>query len=156
MAYLDSQAVVNQLWFLEGPWLVTLPYFLQSLNPLFIHSLPVQVCLICLVSLSLRIQRLILLHFLQNGIPLQYSWLGDPMDREPGGLLSMESQRVRHDWVTFTSLPSLYISLRVFQGSVCPIRLPGSIQGWKHRLWVQNAWFHLAHLVPGQLHTWSL
>jgi len=32
-----------------------------------------------------------------NGNPLQYSCLGNPMDREPGGLQSMESQRVGHD-----------------------------------------------------------
>ena len=33
-----------------------------------------------------------------NGYPLQYSCLENPMDREePGGLLSMGSQRVRHD-----------------------------------------------------------
>ena len=32
-----------------------------------------------------------------NGNPLQYSCLENLMDREPGGLQSMESQRVRHD-----------------------------------------------------------
>ena len=32
--------------------------------------------------------------------PLQYSCLGNPM--EPGGLQSMGSQRVRHDWATNT------------------------------------------------------
>ena len=35
-----------------------------------------------------------------NGDPLQYSWLENPM--EPGGLQSMESQRVGHDWATNT------------------------------------------------------
>ena len=34
-----------------------------------------------------------------NGNPLQHSCLGNPMDREPGGLQSMGSQRVRHDLV---------------------------------------------------------
>ena len=52
-----------------------------------------------------------------------------PWIEEPGGLQSMESKRVGHDRVTFTSLPSLYISLLLFLGFVCPIRLPGSIQG---------------------------
>ena len=52
-----------------------------------------------------------------------------PWIEEPGGLQSMESKRVRHDRVAFTSLPSLYIALLLFLGSVCPIRLPGSIQG---------------------------
>ena len=31
-----------------------------------------------------------------NGIPLQYSYLGNLME-DPGGLPSMESQRVGHD-----------------------------------------------------------
>ena len=34
-----------------------------------------------------------------NGTPLQDSCLENPMDREPGRLQSMGSQRVRHDWV---------------------------------------------------------
>ena len=34
------------------------------------------------------------------GYPLQYSCLGNPMDRGTAGLQSMESQRVRHDGVT--------------------------------------------------------
>ena len=33
-----------------------------------------------------------------NGSPLQYSILEDPRDGEPGGLLSMGSHRVGHDW----------------------------------------------------------
>ena len=32
-----------------------------------------------------------------NGNPLQYSCLGNPMDREPGRLQSMELQRVGHN-----------------------------------------------------------
>ena len=32
-----------------------------------------------------------------NDNPLQYSCLENSMDREPGGLQSMGSQRVRHD-----------------------------------------------------------
>ena len=35
-----------------------------------------------------------------NGNPLQYSCLGNPMTEEPGGLQTVEPQRVRHDWVT--------------------------------------------------------
>ena len=31
-----------------------------------------------------------------NGNPLQYSWLGNPMDREPGGLQSMG---LRKSWM---------------------------------------------------------
>ena len=44
-----------------------------------------------------------------NGYPLQYSCLENSMDREePGGLQSMGSQRIRHNWATdtFTSLSS--------------------------------------------------
>ena len=33
-----------------------------------------------------------------HGTPLQYSCLENPMAEEPGGLQSMGSQRVRHDW----------------------------------------------------------
>ena len=34
-----------------------------------------------------------------NGTSLQYSCLENPMSEEPGGLLSMGSHRVGHDWV---------------------------------------------------------
>ena len=37
-----------------------------------------------------------------NGDPLQYSCLGNSMDRGHGGLQSMGLQRVRHNCVTFT------------------------------------------------------
>ena len=37
-----------------------------------------------------------------NGNLLQYPCLNNPMDRGPGGLQSMGSQRVGHDWVTNT------------------------------------------------------
>ena len=39
-----------------------------------------------------------------NGNPLQYSCLGNPMDRGADGLWSTVSQRVRHAWVTNTYL----------------------------------------------------
>ena len=39
-----------------------------------------------------------------TGTPLQYSCLENPMDRGAGGLLSMGSHRVRHDWATSLSL----------------------------------------------------
>ena len=35
-----------------------------------------------------------------NGNPFQHSCLGNPWTEEPGGLWSMESQRVREDFVT--------------------------------------------------------
>ena len=34
-----------------------------------------------------------------HGNPLQYSFLENPWTEEPGGLQSLQSQRVRHDWV---------------------------------------------------------
>ena len=37
-----------------------------------------------------------------KGNALQYSCLGNPRIEEPGGLHSMGSRRVRHDWATFT------------------------------------------------------
>ena len=36
-----------------------------------------------------------------NGNPLQYSCLGNPMDRAVGGLESVGSQRVGHSWATY-------------------------------------------------------
>ena len=38
-----------------------------------------------------------------NGNPLQCSCLENPRDGEPGGLLSMGSYRVRHDWSDLTA-----------------------------------------------------
>ena len=51
-----------------------------------------------------------------NGTPLQYSCLENPRTEEPGGLQSMGSQRVRHDWVTSLSL------LRVGEGNGSPLQ----------------------------------
>ena len=42
-----------------------------------------------------------------HGNPLQYSCLENPMDRGPGGLQSIASQRVRHDW---SNLAHTYVS----------------------------------------------
>ena len=39
-----------------------------------------------------------------NGTPLQYSCLENPWTEEPGGLQSMGSLRVGHDWATSVSL----------------------------------------------------
>ena len=43
-----------------------------------------------------------------NGYPLQYSCLENPMEEETGGLQFMESQRIRHHWVTNTFHFSLW------------------------------------------------
>ena len=42
-----------------------------------------------------------------HGNSLQYSCLRNPWTEEPGGLQSMRSQSVRHDWATFTFTPTL-------------------------------------------------
>ena len=47
-----------------------------------------------------------------NGNPLQYSCLENPVDGEPGGLWSVGSQRVRHDW---KDLARISIQIRVMQ-----------------------------------------
>ena len=60
-----------------------------------------------------------------NGTPLQYSWLENPMDR--GGLQSMGSLRVRHDWATSLSLFTFIHWRRKWQPT--PVFLPGESQG---------------------------
>ena len=40
-----------------------------------------------------------------NGNPLQYFFLENPMDRGDGGLQSIGSQRLRHDWSDLTQHP---------------------------------------------------
>ena len=44
-----------------------------------------------------------------NGNPLQCSCLENPRDGEPGGLPSMGSHRVRHNWSDFTAAAAAYI-----------------------------------------------
>ena len=44
-----------------------------------------------------------------NGNPLQYSCLGNPVDREPGGLKSMGLQRVGQDWACTHTHTHIYI-----------------------------------------------
>ena len=60
-----------------------------------------------------------------NGTPLQYSCLENPM--EPGGLQSMGSQRVRHDWATSLSLFTFLHWRRKWQPT--PMFLPGESLG---------------------------
>ena len=60
-----------------------------------------------------------------NGTPLQYSRLENPM--EPGGLQSMGSLRVGHDWATSLSLFTFMHWRR--QWHPTPVFLPGESQG---------------------------
>ena len=50
----------------------------------------------------------------RNDYALQDSCLKNSMDREPGGLQSTGSQRVRHNWVTFTFTLSFHKGLYIF------------------------------------------
>ena len=43
-----------------------------------------------------------------NGTPLHYSCLENSMDRDPGGLQSIKSQRVRHDWAHMHDIYNIY------------------------------------------------
>ena len=63
-----------------------------------------------------------------NGNPLQYSCLENPMDREPGRLHSVGSQRVRREQLTLLLLllwkpgPNFWLSQKsVFHKSVSPV-----------------------------------
>ena len=51
-----------------------------------------------------------------------------PWAEEPGGLQSMGSQRVRHNWVTPLSLFTFMHWRRKWQPT--PVFLPGEFQGW--------------------------
>ena len=51
-----------------------------------------------------------------TGNPLKYSFLGNSMDREPEGLQSMGSQRVRHDWTCMHALTHTHTPLGVVAG----------------------------------------
>ena len=62
-----------------------------------------------------------------NGTPLQYSCLENPMDGGAGGLQSMGSPRVGHDWATSLSLFTLLHWRRKWQPT--PVFLPGESQG---------------------------
>ena len=63
-----------------------------------------------------------------------------PWTEEPGGLQSMESRRVRHDWATSLSLFTFMHWRRKWQPT--PVFLPGESQGWGSmvgcRLWART------------------
>ena len=76
-----------------------------------------------------------------------------PWTEEPGGLQSMGSLRVGHDWATSLSLFTFMHWRRKWQ--LTPVFLPGESQGWEpgglpsmgsHR--VGHAWSDLAALFP--------
>ena len=65
-----------------------------------------------------------------------------PWTEEPGGLQSMWSWRVRHDWATSLSLSTFMHWRRKWQPT--PVFLPGESQGWGSlvdcRLWGRTEW----------------
>ena len=78
------------------------------------------------------------------GKSLQYSCLENPMDGGAGGLQSMRSLRVRHDWATSLSLFTFMHWRRKLQPT--PVLLPGKSHGWR-------SWWAAVHGVAGS-QTW--
>ena len=62
-----------------------------------------------------------------DSTPLQYSCLENPWTEEPGGLQSMGSLGVGHDWATSLSLFTFMHCRRKWQPT--PVFLPGQSQG---------------------------
>ena len=87
-----------------------------------------------------------------NGIPLQYSCLenprGESQTEESGGLQSVGSQRVRHDWVTGHAHTHTRRETRAKHGS--KLTQDNSGNYCKVRLRNQSWW------LPGQCSSWWL
>ena len=83
-----------------------------------------------------------------NGTPLQSSCLENPWTEEPGGLQSMGSRRVGHDWATSLSLFTFMHWRRKWQPTpVLAWRIPGTGNLVGCRLWgrrVGHGWGDLA------------
>ena len=60
-----------------------------------------------------------------NGNPLQYSFLENPVDRVAGGLLSIGSHRVGHDWSDLASLHALEKEMAT-HSTIFAWRIPGT------------------------------
>ena len=68
-----------------------------------------------------------------NGNPLQCSCPGRiPGTGEPGGLQSMQSHRVGHDW------RGLAAAAAALQSSLCHVCVDGTFRGWTHLLVTSN------------------
>ena len=83
------------------------------------------------------------------GTPLQYSAWKIPWMEEPGGLQSMGSLRVGHDWATSLSLSTFMRWRRKWQRT--PVFLPGESQGLVGAWWaavygVAQSWTRLKWL----------
>ena len=86
-----------------------------------------------------RLKPLITSHFIMPKLLSIYSWVSlfillstlawkIPWTEEPGGLQSMASRRVGHDWATSLSLFTFMHWRRKWQPT--PVFLPGESQGW--------------------------
>ena len=51
-----------------------------------------------------------------HGNPLQYSYLENPMDREPGRLQPIGSQRIGHSWSVLACMHHIFIFLIFWKG----------------------------------------
>ena len=87
-----------------------------------------------------------------------------PWTEKPGGLWSMGSRRVRHDWVTSLSLFTFMHWRRKWQPT--PVFLPGESQGWGslvgRRLWgptesdtTEVTYLTLSYLTLGSAGLWN-
>ena len=80
-----------------------------------------------------------------------------PWTEEPGGLQSMGSLRVRHDWATSLSLFTFMHWRRKWQPT--PVFLPGESQGWESlvgcRLWVAQSRTRLKQLSSSSSRRWT-
>ena len=79
-----------------------------------------------------------------------------PWMEEPGGLQSMGSRRVGHDWTTSFSLFTFMHWRRKWQPT--PVFLPGESQGWwslvgcrlwGHKSWTQLKWLNSSSSLTG-------
>ena len=59
-----------------------------------------------------------------NGNPLHYSFLENPVDREPSGLLTIGSHRVEHNWSNLACMHALEKGM-ASHSSVLSWRMPG-------------------------------
>ena len=106
---------------------------LLLLNELWIISVMMVFSLFILIHIlsTYFIRYLLITSFLEKAMAPHSSTLAwkIPWTEKPGGLHSMESWRVGHDWVTTLSLFTFMHWRRKWQPT--PVFLPGESQGWR-------------------------
>ena len=92
-----------------------------------------------------------------NGTPLQYSCWKIPWKEEPGGLLSMGSHRVGHDWATSLSLFTFMHWRRKWQPTA--VFLPRKSHGQRsltdYSPWGRKVWTRLSTKSRTPLSDWA-